>query len=439
MVNEDAASRLKTLAFMLKFGHDLFSAPDIEAVAAMAASDSRTILAFRNSALFEIREKRELILLGQFAQSVCNPHSSAALDFKELAAGANFDGQDSCIIRGKRDGSYCLCCKLSSPARYGAEFIWLLEYEHEIPENIVNAAKLLGRSIAEALAFAGLSANSSWKRRKKIKKFWKYAAIFAILLAAMFIPVPESTTAEFILQPEQTTAAYAWFDGPISKCFKQEGDIVRKGEVVARYDTAQLEYKLANARSTLQEIEAELALEQQNAFTDESKLGKAKLLQAKCDSMRIAVQEAQWYLKHADIVAPADGILTLATGRAEQLTGKAVRTGDKLFDVLSTKRAVAEIQIPEQESSILQQEFTIKLYLYTRPEESITARVIEIAPHSELTERQTYCYPVLAKLPENQALPELRFGMRGTAKLSGKRVFAGYYLFKSLILYFRKW
>ena len=200
-----------------------------------------------------------------------------------------------------------------------------------------------------------------------------------------------------------------------------------------------MEYKLANARSTLQEIEAELALEQQNAFTDESKLGKAKLLQAKCDSMRIAVQEAQWYLEHADIVAPADGILTLATGRAEQLTGKAVRTGDKLFDVLSTKRAVAEIQIPEQESSILQQEFTIKLYLYTRPEESITARVIEIAPHSELTERQTYCYPVLAKLPENQALPELRFGMRGTAKLSGKRVFAGYYLFKSLILYFRKW
>ena len=59
MVNEDAASRLKTLAFMLKFGHDLFSAPDIEAVAAMAASDSRTILAFRNSALFEIREKRK--------------------------------------------------------------------------------------------------------------------------------------------------------------------------------------------------------------------------------------------------------------------------------------------------------------------------------------------------------------------------------------------
>ena len=424
---------------MLKFGHDLFSAPDIETVAAMAANDTRAILAFHNSVLFELNDKGELILLGQFAQAICNPDSSAAAAFKELLKKAEFDAQNCCIIPGKNEKSQSLCCKLNSPGKDGSSFIWVLEYTDDIPENIVNAAKLLGRSVAEALAFAKLSANSSWKRRKKIKTFWKYLAIFAVFTAIMFIPVPESTTAEFMLQPARTTAAYAWFDGPIGKCFKQEGDIVRKGERIARYDTAQLEYKLANARSALLEAEAELALEQQNAFTDESKLGKAKLLQAKCESMQIAVKEAQWYLDHADIISPADGILALTDGKAEQLTGKAVRTGDKLFDILSTDDIAAKILVPEQESSVLQNKFTVRLYLYTKPEHPIAAEVQDIAAHPELTERQNYCYPVTAKLSDRKTATDLRFGMRGTAKLSGKNIFAGYYLFKNLILYFRKW
>ena len=439
MASEDAASRLKTLAFMLKFGHDLFSAPDIETVAAMAANDTRAVLAFRNSMLFELNDKGQPVLLGQFAQSICNPASSAAASFKELLENAEFDTQNCCIVPEKNGKYKSLCCKLTSPGKDGSSFVWVMEYEDDIPENIVNAAKLLGRSVAEALAFAKLSENSIWKRRKRIKTVWKYAALFAIVTAAMFIPVPESTTAEFMLQPSRTTAAYAWFDGPIGKCFKQEGDLVRKGERIARYDTAQMEYKLANARSALSEAEAELALEQQNAFTDESKLGKAKLLQAKCESMQIAVKEAQWYLAHADIVAPADGILALTDGRAEQLTGKAVRTGDKLFEILSTDDIAAKILVPEQESSVLQNNFTARLYLYTKPEQPIAAEVQEIATHPELTERQNYCYPVTVKLSDRETAADLRFGMRGTAKLSGKTIFAGYYLFKNLILYFRKW
>ena len=170
MVNEDAASRLKTLAFMLKFGHDLFSAPDIDAVAAMATNDTRTILAFRNAALFELGENRRLTLLGLFAQSVCNPHSSAATVFTEVAVKADFGNQDFCIISDSTDNrKQYLCCQLKSPGKDDSQFIWVLEYENTVPESMINAAKLLGRSIAEALVFAKLSASSGLKRRKKLK------------------------------------------------------------------------------------------------------------------------------------------------------------------------------------------------------------------------------------------------------------------------------
>ena len=151
--------------------------------------------------------------------------------------------------------------------------------------------------------------------------------------------------------------------------------------------------------------------------------------------MQVAVLEAQWYLEHARIKAPADGILALADGRAEQLAGKAVRTGDKLFEVFGGSDMVAEIPVNERDASVLRREFRVTLFLHTAPEDAIPAEILEISHYPELTEQKTYCYKVRVRLPEDSA--GLRYGMRGIARLSGGKVFLGYRLFKSLVLYFR--
>jgi hypothetical protein len=254
----------------------------------------------------------------------------------------------------------------------------------------------------------------------------------------MFIPVRESVNAEFILRPKEITAAYAWFEGPIAKCLKQDGDFVRKGDVVAVYDVSQLRYRLANAMATLREEQENLKLEQRNSFTDESKLGKVKLLEAKCETLKIAVEEAQWFLDHSEIISPADGTLVLADGRAEQLAGKAVRIGDKIFEVFDNEIIVGKIMVNENDASILQNKFSVSLFLYTMPEKGIASQVYEVAGYPELTQQNTYCYPVYVCLGEKEQ-SNLRFGMRGIAKLTGERVSLAYYLFKSVILYFRKW
>ena len=118
---------------------------------------------------------------------------------------------------------------------------------------------------------------------------------------------------------------------------------------------------------------------------------------------------------------------------------KHMKLGDKLFEIFSTGNITAKILVPEQNSSILQKNFSARLFPYTKPEQPIDAEVMEIAAHPELTDRQTYCYPVTVKLASKELDPELRFGMRGTAKLYGEKTFAGYYLVKNLILCIRKW
>ncbi len=444
MVNEELAARLKAFALMLKYGHDLFGAKDFNDAAALAVSNSRSLLNFRTATLLELSGGKSRVI-AQYGQVEVNPHSRLAVLQNKLAESLNF-GDEPLIVTGENglgaelaqhDAVY-FCLKLTPPANAAETdfvFVWLLEYEKEVPGFVANTAKLLGSSIAEALYYQRLCKSRLTGVRRQVKKRWMWAAVLLLLTGAMFIRVPENATAEFTLKAPEITAAYAWFDGPIARCLAQDGDLVSKGEVIAEYDDAQLHYRLASARSGLREIEAELALEQQNAFIDQERLGKVKLLEARRDTVKVSVEEAEWYLEHSKVPAPADGILALADGRAERLAGKAVRTGDKLFEVFETSGMAAEIPVNERDASVLQQQFTVTLFLHTAPETAIPAQILDVSHYPEPTEQKTYCYMVRAKLPDNAG--DLRYSMRGIARLSGGDVSLGYRLFKSVVLYFR--
>lgn len=95
----------------------------------------------------------------------------------------------------------------------------------------------------------------------------------------------------------------------------------------------------------------------------------------------------------------------------------------------------AEISVNERDASVLGNDLTSTLFLHTAPETAIPVTIQDVSPYPELTEQRTYCYKVRVDLPDG--MTDLRYGMRGIAKLSGNNVSLGYYLFKSALLYFR--
>lgn len=444
----DSEAKLKLLALIIKFGHDLFDRKDLRSVAAAAVNNSHALLKFRSSAVFRQDKNKKCNVLGQFGQSEINEYSAAVLLQKQLISKTAFPENNIAFWENSQlppelaaNNSVYLLCRLPQPesSLCDSTYIWLLEYEKNIPETAVTTAQLLGKSVAEALSFAEISGSGGkWKISRYCNKFVKITCLVLLLGALMFIPVRDRANAEFMLKAPDITAAYAWYDGVLARCLKQDGDLVRKGETIVQFDTAELNYKLANAQSALKEAEAELDLAQQTAFTDESKLGKVKLLQVRCKSLKIAVEEAQWYLKNSEIKAAAGGILVLTDGRAEQLKGKAVRAGDKIFEIYGGQGMIAEIMVNERDSSILHDKFNAELFLHTAPEKGISGEIVSSAQYPVLTEQNLYCYVIRVKLPENEE-KNLRFGMRGVAKLSGRKVRLGYYLFKNLILYCRNW
>ncbi len=445
MANDDTAAKLRVFAFVLKFGHDLFNAANFDEAAARAVNDSKTVLNFRSAALFEFDGKKAQ-LSAQSGIPEKNPRSRLALQQSKLLESLSFDGRKTLVLDRESGlpeelaGENLVYFIYQLPRPSGVpdntpQYILLLEYEKEVPVFVENVARLMGGTIAEALLFHQLSGRKGFPvyRKRGRRIFW--SVVLMLIIGAMFIRVPESTTAEFTLRPEAVVPVYAKFDGSIVEYLREDGSTVAAGEVIARYDTAVFQYRLQQSQSALAELDAEIALEERNAFTDAEKMGKVQLLEARRRSLEVAIAEAQWFLDNSDIRSPASGVLVLQGQGGDNMAGRSVRTGDVIFEVYSGSRMIARIPVNETDSSILQENFSVDLFLHTAPQERIRAGVVDVAAYPELTDQNSYCYTVLAQLPDTA--DGLKYGMRGIAKLYGREVSLGYRLFKSALLCFR--
>ena len=445
MPNEELTARLKALAFIIKFGHDLFNAQTHADAAANVVNNSRSMLNFRTATLLESNGRKSRVI-AQFGQPTVNPNARLAILQRKLADALVFD-EDAVTVTAEngldpelaQNEAVYYALKLSPPPNSDHTplfYIWLLEYEKEIPSFVPNTARLLANSAAEALFYHRLTKRRYWALRSSLPKLLFWAIVLGAVAALMFIRGPERITTEFTLQPPLVTGAYAMFDGTIATCHKTDGTVVKKDDVILEYDVSQLKYRLGAALSQLHETEAELAIEEQSAFSDQSRLAKVKLLEARRDTAKVSVDEAQWYLQHSRIIAPADGFLVLTGGHAELFAGRAVKTGDKLFEIHGGDGMLVDIPVNEQNASILRQRPALELFLHTAPENALECEIIDIARYPELTEQKTYCYHIQARLTGDHE--GLRYGMRGIAKLSAGDHSLGYRLFKNVILYIRR-
>ena len=439
---EDLSGKLKFFAWLLQFGHELFRASDLETAAVKVVNDTRFALGFSTASLLEI-ENGKARIISQYGQPEVNRHSRLAVLHCQLAESRAWT-EDAVELSGETglapelagDGRHYLCIPLKQPGKWlesGTGFLLLLEYPGAVPESALLSSKVIALTSADALYCHKTAEKRTWRFPGKIKKKRSWL-IVPVLLAVLFIPVPDGANAEFTLKAPGVTTAYAWFDGPIAQCLKEDGEHVSKGDVIVKYDVSQQKFRYAAVQGQIRELMSELNLEQQNAFAEESKLGKVELLKARLETLRVSEAEAKWFMDHSVLTAGSDGILSLTDGRAENLIGKAVHTGDKIFEVMSTSGMTAEIFVSEKDASILNHLKTATLFLYAVPERAIPARIIDISKYPELTDQRTYCYCVRVELPESSTY---HLGMRGIAKLSGGSVLLAYRLFKSMVMYFR--
>ena len=455
--NQELKARLHAFAAILRLGRDAMAAPDLTAAGVHIVNNSKTLLAYERSVLVDLRGAPRI--LAEFALPEVNQHTAYAQAVRRLCSEMTF-GDTPFEVNAETPPPGKLSSRgeaawrelteedrrlMVVPLRSGSvpvsarePFVWILEYKGQIPPHIPASISLLSADFGGALWMnthgKGWGGLSRWLRKITLTRVF-LLLVLAFALSLFLVDVEHTVSAEFVIRPKSVFSSYAWFDCVVKKCAVEDGAAVKKGDVILEYDTDRMRFQLAAAQASFKESDAEYEQESKASFTDRERLGKLKILAHKREQAQIAIAEAKWYLAHSQVKAETDGVVTLPEGSADKLSGRALRQGEKQFDILSSDGMIAEIRVNEKDASILDGTPRIMLFLHTRPELPIRVKILSERFYPELTEQNIYSYNLKAEMIEK--VPDLRYGMRGVARVTGKKVKLGYYLFRSLVLWYR--
>jgi RND family efflux transporter MFP subunit len=200
--------------------------------------------------------------------------------------------------------------------------------------------------------------------------------------------------------------------GKIEKLFVEEGDEVKKGEILATLDTSTLELSLIQAQ--LARDEAEYNLKQLKDVLHSSQ-DRIKLAEAALKAAERAVAEVQKQLDEAVITAPFDGVIAILLVKEGDIVPPPTMAAQAIIHMidltsLELSAEVDEIDIPDVEPG---QKAIIEVDAL--PDDLLDGEVVSI---SSLPDIQTglVVYPVKIKfdVPAGSAV---KAGMSATADI----------------------
>lgn len=378
--------------------------------------------------------------MGQLAEGLLELDKITVLERQTLKTGTNDEGPVNSFLYFTEKGEKLLAVPLTSPGTEDkkSKFLWIIEYFGGIPDNTLQTASLLMLHYREAVWYYADLKNSLFKSFFRNKKYFSPGRILIYLLLVFifvaFFRVSQNVVAEFELVPYDEVVEYAPFDGIIKSAEFKNGQRVQKGDVILKYDTEELTYNIEEAKAEFNEIDARLDWIKQKSFDDKKLLGRVRVLALEKEVKKIEIDKTGWFLKKAKVKSETSGILALDEN--EKWNGRAVKSGDKLFEIVPPGKMNAEVMLNEKDASVLGDDTNITLYLHSRPEMPVSGKIISVSPKPMLTEKGQFCYIIKMKLDKLE--PGFIVGMRGVARVSGEKVSIGYYLFKNLVLWWRK-
>lgn len=454
--------KLNALSAVIRLGHEAYEADGLDGWAGHVVNNSVMMLPYFRSALVD-RRGALMRLVAVTGQSAVAENSEYARYVRTLVKAfpsldkivevtpALLEEQnapaeaDEALAALSADAALIFLVPLRPAGVKEAgepSFVWLVEFDKADSRPI--AATLLGLlrdHYAESLDFMlnrrrpPLLARMFERRKFLHPSRIIFALVILFALSTVLVRIRQTVSAEFEVVPAIEHIGYSPFDGVIAKCNFKSGAAVKKGDEIIVFDIDERKFMLDNARNEFMRTGAQLDLVRQQSFNDPAKRAQLRLLELQREKANIEIERNQWYLDRGRVTASGDGVLE--AGDTDKLAGRAVRPGEKLFEVLETREMVAEINLDEKNSSVLNNHTEITLYLHTRPEVPIGARILSVSGKPVLTARKTFCYLIRVDF----AVPrdtEVICGMRGIARIAGERVTLGYYLFRHLVLWYRQ-
>lgn len=254
------------------------------------------------------------------------------------------------------------------------------------------------------------NAQLPWWRRRRLQAA---AAVCAVLL----FPVRLTVLAPGELVPANPAVIRSPLDGVIERFHVAPNQDVKKDQPLLDFDQAQLASRAAVAEQALVTAEAEYRQSAQQALTDGKSKALLATLQGKIEERRAETGYLRGQVERARMVAPRDGIVLLDD--PSEWIGRPVATGERILRIAAPDDIEIESWLAIGDAIPLEPGAAVQLYLGASPLSPVDARIRYVSYDAVQRPDGSHAYRVRAKL--DGATPH-RIGLKGTARLSGRRV-----------------
>lgn len=218
-------------------------------------------------------------------------------------------------------------------------------------------------------------------------------------------------TARAVIEGRVQRAVVAPFTGHIADSYARAGDVVRKGEVLARLDDRHLILERTRLLSDLDQVQGKL----REAQAQQDR-GAMAILAAQVKELQAQLALNQDRINRATLIAPFDGVVV--SGDLSQLLDTPVEQGKLLFQISPLESYRVILRVDERDISNVSAKRNGELMLSGLPGKLFPFVVQQITPVSTTRDGLNY-FRVDAHL--NGPVDQLRPGMEGVGKIDAGR------------------
>ena len=165
-------------------------------------------------------------------------------------------------------------------------------------------------------------------------------------------------------------------DGEIRDIFAEEGDDVRKGQVLARLDGDRLRLELGESEAKLRKLQRDYERNLDLKGKGLISVGDFEKIKFEMDALQASFNLAKLELDYTQIKAPIKGVI------AERYIklGNTIKVGDPMFRVTSLEPLVVYLHVPEREYRNIEAGQVVTIEIDALQGEPIIASVSRVSP-----------------------------------------------------------
>jgi biotin carboxyl carrier protein len=249
-----------------------------------------------------------------------------------------------------------------------------------------------------------------------------------VLLAAASLcyPVRMSVQAPAEVVPKDPFVVRSPLDTVIDKFHVKPNQSVTTGQLLFEFDRTNLAAKHGVASKVYQVAAEEYRQAAQTALVDDKFRAEITPRRGRMEEKATELSFSRQLLNKAEVRAPRPGIVVFA--EQSDWVGKNVSVGERVLTIADPNRVELLIRLPVADAIDFALASPVRMYLSSDPQHPLDGVLRYAAYKPETAASGIVAYRLKADFTATTKPP--RIGLTGTARLYGKKVSLGYYLFR---------